>query len=420
LPNAVARDIVFPFNGTNVEANALIDWSRDTDFDGRYVLGCNSEDLTGGATGGSATHGHICTAVHKHSLTSSAASDTGATDPNGIVSTATPAHQHLFGSLSDNTPTVVDATNDLSYFEVIFCKSNGTPTTIPQKFFFYSDDNSVNSPFSLGYTQSTGSGGTPDLRSRYFKGAEAGGDAGDSANYGDHSHDFTHNHTSPATSGTSQNQQTQGQLRTGLSKSHTHGVTITNDITTNSATADGQPPYKVIVPYYSTGASNVLETGMIALWKGGNGDIPTNWSIVDTMFSVFLKSTSFAYGEGDTSYADVGTTGGADSHDHTSSHKHVGATASISSQGLLASGVNIASRANHTHTWTISTESANFKTSSTKANYPLYITCFYIKYTAPTGTRTNWFNWFCRLFTFGSTEATFGDTHVTFGGRYVN
>src|SRR5689334_4283668 len=151
-------------------------WSRETTLDSRYILGAAAgadADLT--TDRGSTTHTHTSPShtptqnSHTHAFQATGDADTSiVTGTIGGVA-ADVIHRHDPVNSDPTTATnngiaiTVDATsNDLAYVEVIWIKSDGTPTVLPSGCvaFFASDS------LPAGWSRVHGD--------RYLKGATAG------------------------------------------------------------------------------------------------------------------------------------------------------------------------------------------------------------------------------------------------------
>lgn len=400
---AIIKDINLLFAGTNAESAALDGWTRNTTFDTYYIVGCSSTDTTGGTYGGESTHTHAISSTHTHSLSTPSSPESN-NDNSGAATMAAPGHGHSSVNLSANSPTVATADNEPPYYRLIVIKSLGTSLNVPAKSIIIGDTSQYDpSPFSSNLEVAGGAGGIPNIinTAKYFpRGAVASGDSGGTGGSSTHKHNYGHSHTTPVTSGASSNDIAAAAVRgSGLIASHTHGVTITNVGTAgyyNSVGADGNPPNIIAVPWY-VNTDTPLETGMIAMWPGLKSAIPDNWAEVTAYRDYFVRfnggtSTFYQDEEGNYfySYDDIGTTGGADQHTHTSSHAHIGTTASVTGNQYIQypAGTTKVAAYTHTHNWAISSSDANFSNNTSKSNYPPYIKVFFIKYTAPTHTQS--------------------------------
>lgn len=376
-------------------------WSRVTELDSMYIVGASTgadTDLT--TPRGNATHTHTSPShtpiqdPHTHSFSANPdGAPTGNVASSGL-SGAAQTHIHAainfdsLAALNDSVAiTVNSVTNDLSYTDVIWLKSDGTPTVFPIGcgVFFESD--------SLPTNWSRAAGGT------YIKGAvtSSGGNHTGGSN--------THSHTSPAHTHTQQahnhanfsdvpdsaQRKGAGTTTTVATGLHVHMVTsssvtaINQAVTTTISTSNHEPPFYTINFIVSTAAELLINA--ICLWLGSNANIPTGWARYTALDSKWIKCSS-ANGQ-------VGTTGGSSQHTHTASdcqpvqnsHTHTATDSGGSaSTKALASGANNLPTPAHTHTWSVSTTTAtnqatsvSIDTSSVGAAYPPYRTVIFVQ-----------------------------------------
>jgi hypothetical protein len=347
--------------------------TRDDTFSGLYLNGCRSVDTTGGATGGDTEHTHITSLTHTHTYTINAYTGSATTDNIGVANSASPSHTHT-GTFAAASPTVSNEANDLEYFEVVFCKSDGVLSVIPEGCAFFAE-----SPIISTHLIADGKDGTTNLIDKYLKGAGILELAGKTGGSNTHRHTINHNHPN-STSGTGTAIPTQGARGSGVSPAtHTHTAQTNDVLTLYSEYANNEPVYRSLIPYYSFGGA--LVTDMILIWKGLKADIPTDWAEVEGQRDYFLKCASSV------------ETGGANSHTHTSSHSHVAIQAGTSARGTL---VNLAGSVQITpevHTHSSFTVTASDGALSDSATTPKFIKVFFIKYTEPpVAAGAKWFN----------------------------
>ena len=174
-------------------------------------------------------------------------------------------------------------------------------------------------------------------------------------------------------------------------------LAVTGSLTLDGATGtSGQ----VLV---STGASatptwgNAFVTGMIMIWYGSSGAVPTGWAICDGTSGTPNLQNKFVVGAGGSyainttggsanatlpSHSHTGTTNAGGAHNHTIPHylvQAVGGTGDIDrdneyQQWKALPGQSTGSIGNHTHSFTTSTVG----TSATNANLPPYLALYYI------------------------------------------
>ena len=140
---------------------------------------------------------------------------------------------------------------------------------------------------------------------------------------------------------------------------------------------------------------DAFTTGMIILWSGTTGTIPTGWALCNggngtpNLTDKFIVGAGNAYGVSETggykdatlvSHNHTGSTGGAGGHSHTYTGRtgstSVGSGGTIGSPkyALSATTQNTSSVGNHTHSVSISTKGS----SGTNKNLPPYYALAYI------------------------------------------
>jgi hypothetical protein len=303
-------------------------WSRETTLDARYILGAAAgadTDLT--TDRGATTHTHTSPShtpiqdAHFHTFFEPGGSVSpqilgGALGGNG----ASNSHGHneadsnaTVGTNNGIAITVNAATNDLAFKEVIWIKSDGTPTALPNGCIAFFESDSLPS----GWSRTNGDG--------YLKGAATGANGGATGGSNTHTHTspaHTHTQNQHIHTGTSGAPDTAQNLKgtTGLSATstlgHTHAVTFQGTAPTNQAvtttinSGNGEPPFKKLNAILASAPD--LPTNVIALWLGTNAGIPSGWSRYTAMDSKWAKGAA-ANGESGV------TTGGSSQHNHTAS-----------------------------------------------------------------------------------------------------
>ena len=360
-------------------------WTRETTLDSRYILGAAAGADTDLITDrGFTTHTHVSPShtpiQNSHTHTISAAGNDAATILTGdnlAGSAADGAHGHdaftsaaATGTNNGIAITVDTASNDLSYVEVIWIKSDGTPATLPSGCLAFFPTDVFPANWTRAHTD------------RYLKGAAAGLGGGGTAGAN------THVHTSPAHTHT-QNLHSHGAvtstgtnlttLGTGTgadivaTPGHTHSVSLQGQTPTNQSvtttinSSSHEPPFSKINTILSSAAT--LPENIICLWLGLNTSIPTGWTRYAALNAVWAKGSS-ADGQ-------VGTTGGGLVHSHTAadclpvqdSHLHVSNNpASVGSRTANAGPTNTYAVDAHLHSWTVSTDTAVNQTTTVTIN----------------------------------------------------
>lgn len=407
-------------------------WSRETALDARYILGAATgadTDLT--TDRGNTTHTHTSPAhtplqdPHDH-VGYSDWPDSSQLDA-GFGTTrkwTSDTHTHEITvdpttAVNDAVSITVDATsNDLAYAEVIWIKSDGTPTTIPSgAVAFYASD-TLPSSWSRVYGN------------RYLKGAAAAGSGGSTGGSNTHTHTspaHTHTQSSHSHTGTSGTSFDGGKTGTGsdsmANSTHRHVITLSNEtatnqsVTTTISSGSHEPPYSKINAVQSFAAT--LPTDIICLWLGTHAGIPTGWERYTALDGKWIKNSN-ADGE-------VGSTGGAATHTHTASscqpvqdfHEHYSYTdGGPTTVNSVSSGLRTVATAGHTHVWyfdgnTATNQSAavTIDSISSGAAYPKHRTVIFAKFVGgetppgPTVSVSCYTSYSMNVFDFGGPEA---------------
>lgn len=391
-------------------------WTRETSLDSRYILGASTGADTDLSTDrGNTTHIHTSPShtptqnahTHEFSVAQNTA-DSSIVSGTVLGAAADFTHGHdaqtSAAATATNTGVVitVDATaNDLAFCEVIWIKSDGTPTTFPTGClaFFASDS------LPSGWSRVQGD--------RYLKGASSGGGGGTTGGANTHTHTspaHTHgqnNHNHAAVTSGSGNVAAPGKglgADTPANAGHTHQVSLdataasNQSVTTTLDAASHEPPYtklNIVTP-----ASPSLPTNIVALWLGLNSAIPSGWTRFTAMDGRWLKGAA-ADGQSGVD------TGGGTQHTHSASdcqpvqnaHSHsatdAGSTATIASAPGVA---NTFAANNHRHTgWSVTSDTATNNAVAVTINdntadsaLPKHRTVIYVQFTGttPPPTRT--------------------------------
>lgn len=338
-------------------------WTRVASMDGRHPKGAGAGQEPNIA-GGSATHQHGSSTAHGHSLGShfhpGGGQSGGPTQgfPHTGVSGGLTAHTHgLIQSSSLNSgtsgPTAPDwaaASNDPPSFEVIWIESDGTPTGFPAAALTYWGSPSL----PPGWSQHAASQG------RFLKGAPSGADAGGTAGAAahqhggvEHSHDPGHTHDQSPSGSTAYGGghpfygPPTGSVYPESSGDFDHSHSTVSLLTTGSmgsatsaATGEGSwlPSHRVLAVLQNATGGPSLLPGMIAVWRGPIGSVPSNWRICDGGGETLDLRDRFVLAA--SLLADVGTSGGTASHGHPSPAAHVHAQEHIHTLLLAANAFN--------------------------------------------------------------------------------
>lgn len=415
-PNLI---IIWPGTHASIPTN----YTRETTLDGLYPKGAAAASNPN-TTGGTATHTHTSPShthtvqAHTHTgTTGSTAQEAGIsnTDSSGS-SLPTGVHFHSYSistiastSVSSASVTYGAVSNDPPYYEVIFIKSNGY-SGIPANAVMLSRLQTYS-----GFSVCDGSGGTPNLNNRYLKGAATSSNAGTTGGSTTNTHTISHTHTAQhshsGSTGVPSSGSTPGNLggnnTDSSGRDHTHNITlISTTPNTDSNSSIGsqaetvEPAHTKIYPLQNTsGVSKLAQKGMMAMYLGTLATIPPGWKLCDgtsstiDMRSRHLKLTS--------TFGDVGTTGGSNTHTHAAqshnhtvqAHTHSGSETGVNPAGVGANqrgtggGVahrywtNIAGQHSvNTSSSTTGTTSSDSTTADSSNNEPSYRTVLFLEF----------------------------------------
>lgn len=399
--SVVASNIIVGWPST--AASIPSGWSRETSLDSKYIRGA-ATSADGGGTGGASTHDHTSPShtptqnSHTHQFYA-VGNDASTYILSGTFggTAADLLHGHSAKASLATTPTnngvaitVNSTSNDLAYLEVIWIKSNGTPTAFPNGCvaFFTSDTLPTN------WSRINGD--------KYLKGAAASGDGGGTGGANTHTHtspEHTHTQNShqhnPTASLTANIASPDGTgTDTTSSTSHIHGVGLTGATATNQGvtttidSANHEPVYTKLNTIQSS--ADTFPDDIIALWIGTVASIPTDWERYTTMDGKFCKGAA-ANGES------ASSTGGSATHSHTASncqptqnsHTHGNTNPGGGASTTSAPGTSsFFATPGHTHTWTVdaatgtnNAASVTIDSNSSESAYPSYVTALFIHWT---------------------------------------
>lgn len=382
-------------------------WTRETTLDARYIrvaAAAADADLT--TAFGSATHNHTSpshTPIQNSHANNVSGANVGAFALIGPGVQCARDHAHASNASNGTTATnngiaitVDNFTNDLSRIEVIFIKSDGSPTGIPSGALAFFGSDALPGSFARAHGD------------RYFKGAAAAGDGGTTAGSNTHTHTspaHTHTQNSHTHSATTATPSNAGEsilsevIDLAADDNHTHSLTLNATTATNQSvttvidSASQEPPYKKLNTIVNNSASNKLPTSAICIWGGTNASIPAGWSRVTSMDGQFPKGAN-ANGES------LVTTGGATTHVHTAAsctpiqNSHTHTATNLGTNGTQnvtdVSSASAVINATHNHSWTvIGTVATNqaaavtIDANTSESAYPLYRKVIFIEYTGP-------------------------------------
>lgn len=354
-------------------------WSRDTDYDDVYLQSVTNDDR---GTGGSShthtsTHGHTGN-THTHTFSGDTQTPTSSLRSRDFFGTPTSGVAHGHNSATSNTATItyvnesaaVNAGSaDPPFVRAIVIKPDDGSQLIPDGAFCFTAKAAAPTGFDI-----TGSGGTVDYDGKFVKGAVAAGDGGGTGGTATHAH-TKDNHTHSADSHLHAEKlcglsNTLVRLVTAVTlKTHNrqhHNVeletTALSDVSTDAVVVDAassEPSYYTLLGIENTSGSPALPDGVILMYEGTIASIPDQWSHYAALGARQLKITKTP--------AEIGETGGADSHvhniqahghTHSGTHTHIGTDTHFDETTSKTGGLTIASLADdvtskHSHTWTV-------------------------------------------------------------------
>jgi len=364
---SIAADIIFMWPGTN--SSIPTGWSRETTLDDRFTKG-TAASTAPNVTGGGATHGHGTSSHasgtltgHTHSGTTADSSGTRSIFPYYGYTNRIDAgpHTHTYLSASQTasggdsgTSNWNSGSSEPSFFDMIYIKSNGSPSGVPPDAVAYWNTSSV----PAGWIQHSAS------RDRFIMGPGSGGNGGGTGG-GSHTHSANGSHTHGGTTAAHQHgddaEGTSGGVNatttTGTDNNGAHGIhkhrhTFDNSGAASISAATGnssgsqsyEPTFTTLVAIENDGGSALTTQYIIGMWLGGLGDIPTGWLLCDGVTSPtpdlrnkFIKCANAT--------SDVTTTGGSaghthsagSGHTHSAGHTHTQTTVAFAAQAVAES-----------------------------------------------------------------------------------
>jgi len=382
---------------------------------GRYAKNTSAAGTNPLTQGGAATHTHTSSG-HTHTLNSHThtgevgnlnCDQDAASNSNKCLLGNHHYHTYTTGASSGGTTNSTSVTygaysNDPAYYTVIYIKAKGM-TNIPNSAVIYYK----NTDTPTGFARHSASD------NRFFKGSattSSGTTGGGTTN----AHAINHTHST--NTHTHVNSTSSPVYRSGDRKladygidhcnsgtfspryDHTHPVvtgTGTQALNTYEGTKGAgtiQPLYKKLIALQNTSGSHKRTVkGMIAIWLGTYATIPSGWLYCDgTKGTIDLKGY---YVKNAASTAEIGTTGGANTHTHAAeSHSHTSSGSHSHTCTLTAPSLPYAVDAvgpwgsirTHTHvdgpTAVAATYASSTTTANSSSNEPLYTQVCYIMF----------------------------------------
>lgn len=418
----IPQNVIILWLGTH--AGIPTGWSRETTLDAKYPKGTPDATNPGG-TGGALAHSHTTGAhahatAHTHTVPDSGTSSNSSGRDAGTTNPPV-AHTHVTNpdtadpttTLANATPATDSVNHEPPYREVIFIKSDGTPTGVPANAVtLWADDAGAPTDWNL----CDGGAGRPNLSGRWAKGAAALGDAGGSGGNSSHTHTiashdhatpYSHTHpnvTSSQTATALAVQQGTGSSAQVATATHQHGLAIgsvTAAITANtdSAAADNSEPPNWVLAFIQNNAGALsFPDKIIGLWLGTLATIPDNWKLCDgtngtpDLRSLFVKGAATLGGIGGSGGSLTHGTGHtATGHTHpVASHQHTVTDQGNAASEARSSGATNAATQTHTHSYA-STGAASFTSGSGSPSVvaytdtqPPYVNVAFIQWQEPT------------------------------------
>lgn len=360
----IPSGIIIMYIGSNSSISGLAGWSRNTDFDGRYVQGtANGTNPAGNAgasthTHAAGTHTHGAVASHTHGGSSGPEDSNGCSGNtyNGGWNTCGKSHTHSY-TLGASTATAPPAgtsnwgtaTNDAAKYTIIFLESDGTPIMFPDDTvtWLFAASNSGDIP--AGFSHHTAS------VAKFFIGAATNADGGTGTSGSTHTHGASSSHThgnignhdhADATSTNAYGNQWTNVWKYdhghdghggGIGYYHNHTASISSSgaaaVTAQTGNASGAqtatPPNRKLTAIVNDSGAARYDEGLIVLWDGALSAIPLGWNLCDGSEGTPDMRDKFALNT--SANEAVNGTGGAtghpshsagSTHTHTSAHGH--------------------------------------------------------------------------------------------------
>lgn len=392
-------------------------WTRETGLDAHYIRGADSGADTDLSTDrGNLTHTHTSPAhtplqnSHTHTFAAPGADESTIVAGTTSGSAASDLHGHNTATSASATAvnnsvtiTVDTASNDLPFTEVIWIKSDGTPTVLPVGCYAFFVSDTLPSGWSRVQADT------------YLKGAGTGNDGGATGGAATHTHTSPahthtqagHSHNAANSSGPNLIESNRGTGTDTVSTiSHVHPVGLDTTVATNQSVtttinaANHEPPYTKLNTIQAGSAT--LPSGIVCLWLGTNANIPANWTRLTLLDGSWLKGAA-ADGESGV------VTGGSSQHSHTASdcqpiqnaHTHIALDGGA--VGSVAAAIGSAGTfpvPGHTHSWNISNDAATNNAVSVTidlcavgAAFPQHRTVIFVSFTptvTPSGVLTTY------------------------------
>ena len=364
----IPSDVILIWTGTH--AGIPAGYSRETDMDSKYPLGCSSGDTTGGGTGGSFTHTHTVLALHTHSFTLGLSGEKEISyKGRGSDTGVTKEHVHRSSNTGVASSVTYQTGSSEPYnYEVIFIKSAGTHDIPEDVVGLFDADPGGDFVFCDGDSS------TPSLATRYLRGAGTGEDAGGTGtSLHLHNASGTHTHISANSGPVGDEGRPKTDLTGGSGISHDRHQHICDFSAGTVGQLTGEANAQKYRTYYAfqNQGSAIIQDGIIGMWKGLKSAIPENWAEETLIQDRFIKNPT-------TSGSSLQSAGN-NTHTHSQrSHSHaVGVNQDV---GIEEKEEIKSTMPEHKHDGTVDNTTV---TVTYGATLPPYIDVFFIKYTSP-------------------------------------
>lgn len=372
-------------------------WSRDTNFDEKFIEGVLTDIAADGGGSHSHTQSHNHTGnTHTHNVTGPSVTPQFTSNRTRDIfganrSAVTHGHVQVTSPTAtityqnDTTSTSSDAAKP-PFTKAIVIKPDDALQDVPD------DAVVLGQEVPTGWNLTDGTSGTINLSTKFIIGADAAGDGSGTGGSSTHNHTIA-NHThqddqhahgffgaGATTLTVKYNVVVANQMwnRLGHHDILLRGTTL-SDVSTDAATIDNatfEPEFIKLLGIQNITGAAATPTGIIIMWIGTTSNIPNgeNWYLCDgtrTTPNITSKQIKIT-----TSDLEVEDTGGSNTHTHTSSahgHTHSGTHvhSTTTNQVTEALGTTIPTTITHpsitkthSHPWTISSTTPTIQNAS--------------------------------------------------------
>jgi len=335
----IPANVILIWTGTN--ASIPSGWSRETTLDDKYPKG-TANATNPNDTGGSNTHSHTSPShshtlnSHDHYIETGSETSTNSQDcSDSQTGSVKQSHWHKGAVISttggnlDDAITYASVNGEPPYYTVIYIKPTAGYAPLSANIVALWNSSTLPS----GWNFCDGNSSTPNLTSRYLKGATTSADAGTTGGSLNHAHTVDHSHTSSShyhtirTSWVNEVAIGGGSGSTVPPGNHTHDKSLDatsingGSYTGTAGSADSvEPSYKKLNPIKNNTGHADMPVGLIGMWLGTLSSIPVGWSLCDgtngtpDMRDYHIKCSANIY--------ENGSSGGSNTHSHAASNSH--------------------------------------------------------------------------------------------------